>query len=612
MNGIARSSWAASGVTCLVVALGGPAKAAPEDVTAFRDVRVFDGRQITAKVTVVVEGGSIARFGPVGEIPAGAKVVEGAGKTLMPGLIDAHTHAFDRDHLVQAAVFGVTTELDMFTVPSFAASMRSEQAGGKGDDRADLRSAGYLVTAKGGHGTEYGFPIPTIEGPAQALAFVDARIAEGSDYIKIVYDDGHEIGLTWPTIDRATLAAVIKAAHDRGKKAVVHVLARENARVALAEGADGLVHLFVDEPIDDALVGLARKSNAFVVPTLTVMDSVGGRGSGASMVGDLALKPFLSPTIAQALEASFPRKEKPEEVRAIPSRAAIQLFRAGVPILAGTDAPNPGTAHGVSLHRELELLAAAGLSPLEALRAATSGPASAFGLDDRGRIAPGLRADLVLVEGDPSVDIKATRRIVGVWKRGRPIDRDAFRSTVQAQRAEAARPSAAPSGSEKGLVSDFEGGKATSEFGRGWLVSTDSFVGGKSKAQFAVVEGGANASKGSLRISGTIDDRPQPRWAGVLFSPGKAPMSPADLSTKKAISFWAKGRPQVGSVMLFDQSRGFAPSIRPFDVAEVWAHHRFELKDFDGSDGKKILGLFFGGGAEVGDFEFQIDDVRFE
>jgi imidazolonepropionase-like amidohydrolase len=89
-----------------------------------------------------------------------------------------------------------------------------------------------------------------------------------------------------------------------------------------------------------------------------------------------------------------------------------------VPVLAGTDSPAPGATYGASLHGEMELLVRAGLTPTQALMAATSAPARAFGLDDRGRIAPGLRADLLLVEGDPTADNLHTRRIVKIWKRG--------------------------------------------------------------------------------------------------------------------------------------------------------------------------------------------------
>ena len=98
--------------------------------------------------------------------------------------------------------------------------------------------------------------------------------------------------------------------------------------------------------------------------------------------------------------------------------AVRQMRRAGVPILAGTDSPAPGSSNGASLHQELELLVKAVLSPTEALAAATSVPARIFGLKDRGRIAPGLRADLLLVRGDPTRDITATRDIVAVWKAG--------------------------------------------------------------------------------------------------------------------------------------------------------------------------------------------------
>ena len=106
------------------------------------------------------------------------------------------------------------------------------------------------------------------------------------------------------------------------------------------------------------------------------------------------------------------------------------LSGAHIPILSGTDAGNPGTAPGISLHGELEYLVKAGMTPEQALAAATSAVASTFHLADRGRIASGLRADLVLVNGDPTADITATRNIVQVWKAGIPLDREAWRQRV--------------------------------------------------------------------------------------------------------------------------------------------------------------------------------------
>jgi imidazolonepropionase-like amidohydrolase len=115
-----------------------------------------------------------------------------------------------------------------------------------------------------------------------------------------------------------------------------------------------------------------------------------------------------------------------------------RLADAGVTLLAGTDAPNPGTVFGASLHRELELLVRCGISPAQALAAATAEPARVFGLADRGRVAAGQRADLVLVSGDPLTDITATRAIERIWRGGIACDRHAFvASAAEAEQLDA-------------------------------------------------------------------------------------------------------------------------------------------------------------------------------
>ncbi|MGO9469501.1 MAG: amidohydrolase family protein [Isosphaeraceae bacterium] len=581
---------------------------------AFRRVRVFDGAAVKPETTVIVRGGVIAAVGGV-DVPAGAIVIDGRGKTLLPGLIDAHTHTFSEEQLKAAAIFGVTTELDMFTSSDFAAARRSEQAAGKATGRSDLFSAGTLVTAPGGHGTEYGFPIPTITSADQAEAFVTARIAEGSDYIKIVYDDGKEFGIPWKTLDEPTLGAVIRAAKSRNKLAVVHILAREHARRAIAAGADGLVHVFVDKPADDALIRLAAEHKLFVIPTLTVIDTVNHTGANAALAEDPAIAPYLSPDDVRMLKASFPGKSAPPDLLKIPGETVKALRAAGVKILAGTDCSNPGTAHGASLHRELELLVATGMKPIDALAAATSVTADVFGLKDRGRIAPGLRADLVLVAGDPTNEIAATRAIVGVWKQGRAIDRAAYRAQVQSRREAIAKlkETPAPPGSERGLISDFEGEKATTKtaFGAGWMVSTDALRGGKSKAEVSLV-GGARNSPHALKITGTIEAGPGQHWAGVMFSPGAQPMSPANLSAKRGVTFWARGDGKPMYVMVFSQVRGYVPAMKTFSAGREWTSIHFNWNEFDGLDGTGTLGIFIGGGVEGGPFELQLDDVVLE
>lgn len=408
--------------------------AAPPAPVVFENVRVFDGERVIPAATVVVENRRITQIAGAGDpvaMPSGARRVDGSGKTLLPGLIDAHTHSGARDNLKGAVAFGVTTHLDMFTPIEFLQEMKREQEAGMAADRADLLSAGTLVTAPGGHGTQYGVDIPTLSTPEDADAFVAARIGEGSDYIKLVSEDGAAFGVTLPTLDDATLAAVVEAAHARGKLAVVHVGTQKAARSAIAAGADGLMHVFGEEPPDADFAGYAAQHGVFVVPTLSVLESVAGEDAGEELLADPRLDALLLPAGVAGLQR--PDTLEGSRVELDNALAAVAaLHDAGVPLLAGTDAPNPGTYFGASMHRELELLVRAGLSPVEALAAATSVAADAFGLDDRGRIAAGKRADLLLVDGDPTADILDSRAIAGIWKEGRRWKLELLRAQVEA------------------------------------------------------------------------------------------------------------------------------------------------------------------------------------
>ncbi|MEV4288622.1 amidohydrolase family protein [Nonomuraea bangladeshensis] len=372
--------------------------------TLIRDVRLFDGERSVPRTDVMIEGGSITAVG-AGR-PADAEV-SGAGRTLLPGLIDAHTHVFDGS-LAQALRHGVTTELDMFCLPQILGEQR--RLASESDDVADLRSAGTLATAPGGHPTQLlaalagtvlaGLDAPEIEfvsDPAQAPAFVRARLAEGADYLKIVIDDGRVHGADLPAMTPDVATALTGAAHDAGLRVVAHAITASEVEIALDAGVDGLAHVWTDlapgDPASRRLAERARRQEVFVVTTLAYFEAITAQHVRTA---DCA-RPGSSANAAGALR---------------------DLHRAGVPLLAGTDATPFTPAHGAGLHRELELLTEAGLSPEEALAAATSVPARHFGLDDRGRIAPGLRADLVLVDGDPTRDITATTSIVDVWRRG--------------------------------------------------------------------------------------------------------------------------------------------------------------------------------------------------
>ena len=430
-----------------------PTVSEPESAgLVIRNVRIFDGQQVVPETEILVEDGVIAAIGQAGELPTAATEVDGSGQTLLPGLIDSHTHLPIEPLMRQAVVFGVTTQLDMHSddpevVAAAKAFLRTE-AGGQ---VADLFAATTGVTAPGGHGTQFGEyrrqarfawgligdiqPMPTITEPEEAQAFVDQRIAEGADYIKILYENGVAMGVKLPSISGETLEAVIAAAQQRGKLAVVHITALEAARDAVAAGADGLVHTFADQLPDAAFGELVASRRAFVIPTLTIMENVSGQNGGPTLVADERLSSFLSADARAGLEFDIRPSPESQMTYTVAERSVQALHSAGVSILAGTDAANPGTTWGASMHRELELLVQAGLTPLEALSAATAVPAKEFHLSDRGQIAPGFRADLLLVNGDPTTDVTMTRDIVAVWKAGVRIDRDGYRAYAERQSA---------------------------------------------------------------------------------------------------------------------------------------------------------------------------------
>ena len=578
--------------------------------TAVTKVRVFDGEELRPPGTVVMRDGRIVGLGEGITIPPDAEVIDGTGMTLLPGFFDAHVHVWHADNLKQSLVFGVTTVVDMFMDVKTMTAIKRMQASGRAKDMAYLLSPGILATSPGGHGTQYGLPIPTLTKPEDAGPWVADRIKEGSDFIKIIYDDGSAYDMTRPTLDRATVAAIIEAAHKQGKLAIIHAATHVQCREALEAGVDGLAHLFFDNVFDPDFGRLAARKGAFVIPTLVVLEGWQAGSEPGALIEDPELSPFLTPDDHQMLKMTFPFTVQ-EGAYAAEERAIRQLVEAGVPILSGTDAPNPGTTYGASLHRELELLVKAGLPPLEALRSATSIPAQIFGLSDRGRIREGFTADCVLVKGDPTRDIKDTRRIVAVWRAGARVDRDKYRAAVEKDKKarDEQRSAPPPPGSESGWISDFEGEVINTEYGAGWSVSTDAMMGGKSTAEYRLVEGGAAGSEKSLLITGTIAEGAQNRWAGAFFSPGPAMMQPANLSAWSSISFWARGDGKTYSVMIFAQSLGYMPDMVSFEAGPEWKEFTFPFEEFF-VDGIDIMGIFIGGSAELGDFELWIDTFR--
>ncbi len=567
-----------------------------------RNVRVFDGTRVLQNVQVLVIDGRIAAVGAKVNVPQGVTEIDGSGKTLLPGFIDAHTHSYG-DAQRDALRFGVTTELDMMGDTARLPSLKTQRASTARTDSADLWSAGAAVTAPKGHGTQYGMSVPTLAADGDTAAFVRARITEGSDYIKIIVEDfsAHSDTQRWPTITRTQIQQAIAAAKNAKRLAVVHVSRLGDAKFVIENKADGIVHMF-GEPGDADFVAIAKKRQAFVVPTLSVLATMARAEEGRKLASDASLAPWLSLAQVDALNATFGAGAPKPAVLADAMKNVRDLHAVGVDILAGTDAGNPGTAHGASMHGELDLLVRAGLTPSQALAAATSVPARRFALEDRGRIAKGSRADLLLVEGDPTQDIRITRKLVGVWKNGYAVAR-----AKQAAREEMPRGEALP---DVSMIDDFEGdaaeanGMLPAKFGAGWVATTDQMAGGASV-------GALKRTKGALAVSGEIKTGFAFPWSGAMYFPAKTPMQPADLSARKELVFKARGDGRSYSVMLFSGTQMQSmPSMKPFVAGAEWKEIRIPLAGFNGADLARVRGFAFTAGQPIGTFAFEIDDVQ--
>jgi len=561
-----------------------PTERLPSGAFAVVDALVFDGETFQPHTDVWVEAGRVKTVGRKLDLPEDLPRVDGRAHTLLPGLIDAHVHTFGTSRS-DALRFGVTTLLDQFTEPSLGRPARRDRETIEATTEADLYTAGYLATVPGGHGTEYGLAVPTLTKPEQAADWVRARVAEGSDWIKIVYDEGTVFGAHFPTLDAATTRALIDAAHAEQLMAVVHVSSLEDALDVRDMGADGLVHVWSDELITAQEARGFADADVFVTPTLVVeMSFAGDQGHLALLEGSAAKS--LSSAQRQSL-TSIARVGPNASLRPEAFRESVRrLHEAGVRLLAGTDAPNPGTAFGISLHREIGLLHAAGLDAAAALAAATSVAADAYGLADRGRIRTGSLADLVLVEGDVQENLDNTSNRAAVWKDGSPV-------TLELAGHKAA--AAAPGTTEPILLGNFDEGERP-----GWSASTDSMMGGTSSAELAV-EGGALVVRGEVRPGFAYP------WSGAAVG---FPSERVDLSSLEGLRFRARGDGRTYRAMLI--TTGGAPGPPPtvsFDAGASWREIVIPLEDFRGADLSRVQAFAFVTGTATGTYEFLLDDV---
>ncbi|MCC7534648.1 MAG: amidohydrolase family protein [Deltaproteobacteria bacterium] len=419
----------------------GPTTVGCDDCTTFVGGRVFDGTE-TRDLTVVVEGSTI-RDVVEGEVRVEAgDTVDLAGKTLLPGLHDLHVHLFAdatpyayqaredhlHDHLRAFLRAGVTTVLDVGSPQDAVFELRARLRAGQLLGPSVL-AAGPLVTATGGHPCRDGAPpgqfCILVDEASDVDALMERLLPDDPDVVKVVLEAGFTAS-PLPRLRFDLLEDLRTAADSASVPTVAHVSRTEDVTAALDAGIRFFVHVPFEDPLTPEICARAAREGAVFVPTLVVIDNLVRLSEGRltelddpsilddvpqEVVDSLANRAF-RPTLDPDFVAGF---EVAEEGLRI-------CMEAGVDIAAGTDCGNPGTFHGYGLRAELAHYVSAGMTPDAALATATRVAADALGLSDRGRIAPGARADLVVVEGDASEDITRLERVSAVWLAGEALD----------------------------------------------------------------------------------------------------------------------------------------------------------------------------------------------
>jgi imidazolonepropionase-like amidohydrolase len=574
-----------------------PAAAQP---LLIRGGTVLDGAP--RRADVLIENGRIRAVAPSIPAPAGATILDASGMSILPGLFDLHTHVpyatvggsrQDWGKNLKAYLrAGVTSLADFGTYPETYAPVRRLLAEGSWQGPRVQFAARF--STPGGHGLEGGrgdFFTQEVLTPRQARAAM-ARVLPYQPNVIKVFTDGWRYASApdMTSMEFDTLRAIVDEAHKAGLPVLTHTVTLARGKIAARAGVDAIMHGIQDQPIDDELIRLMKANHVAYGPTAAVYEPRAG------YVTEPLLDALLEPAALAALK-SRPMLARPSPQRIhkyeLLKQNLAALHKAGVTIVAGTDAGITGTHHGWATLRELKLLSGAGLGPLEALKAATANAARVLRDNDRGAIAPGKIADLLLIDGRPDLDIAAIDRISTVIQSGRPLDLSALTAAIHAP-----GPTPTPALPAPALLDDFEAPSGRSRLDTRWVNATDP---GHDHSRMTWHRVPRSSGDHALSIHVHLSETPNPfARANLPLSPGA--VQPVDASPFSGIEFEARGD---GPYTLYLGDRPL-----PFSASPLWSTVRLPFPA--GIDASRLSLLSFELKGPAGAHTWlELDNLRF-